>query len=82
MSRICDRGASGFLVDAWSVPHILLHNEQNLREGCIGFPRRRLVGFSAKVEDADGHASDALANLMDLLDHAVALMRVSIFNLR
>ena len=37
MSRICDRGASGFLVDAWSVPHILLQNEQNLREGASGF---------------------------------------------
>ena len=53
-----------------------------MREGWIGFPCIRQAGFSVKVEDADGHASDALANLLDLLDHAVALMRVSIFNFR
>ena len=39
-------------------------------------------GHPSKVEDTDGHASDALANLLDLLDHAVALMIVSIFNFR
>ena len=75
-----------FLVDAWPVPDILLLNEQNMRQGCIGFPRIRLVGSSHSAsewaEDTDGHASDALANLLDLLDHAVALMRVSIFNFR
>ena len=65
MSRICERGASGFLVDAWSVPHILLHNEQNLQEGCIGFPRRRLVGFSAKVEDAENKDNGGSGNSRD-----------------